>query len=83
MSNASLDPELYQIIGEHKSDITSLKQDIKEIKDNQKVFIEFVTKQKAGRRYVWMLFGAVASIIAFGKDVFQFLNNLLTFKGVR
>lgn len=75
--------EIYKALGENKADISSLKNDVAEIKNSQKVFIEFITEQKAGRRYVWMLFGGVASIIAFGKDVFQFINNLLTFKGVR
>lgn len=75
--------EIYEALGENKAEISSLKSDVTEIKNNQKVIIEFIVEQKAGRRYVWMLFGAVASIIAFGKDVFQFINNLLTFKGVR
>lgn len=75
--------QIYKALGENKADISSLKNDVAEIKDSQKVLIEFVVEQKAGRRYVWMFFGAVASIIAFGKDVFQFINNLLTLKGVR
>lgn len=75
--------EIYRALGENKADISSLKSDVAEIKDNQKILIEFMAEQKAGRRYVWMLFGAIASIIAFGKNVFQFFNHLFTFKGIR
>jgi len=82
MSNASLDPELYQIIGEHKSDITSLKQDIEEIKENQKVFVEFVTEQKAGHKYVWLLFASIAGFVSFGKDIVQAIAGFFTLKGL-
>ena len=80
--NGSMDPELYQIIGEHKADITSLKQDLKEIKDNQKVFIEFVTEQKAGRKYVWIIFASVAGLISFGKDIIAAISGIFTLKGL-
>lgn len=61
---------------ETKQDVAVLKvitanmqEDIKEIKENQKVILEFVTKQKAGRKIVWMFFGAMAGLVALTKDI--------------
>jgi hypothetical protein len=81
--NDQVDLELYQVIGAHNSDIASLKKDIQEIKDNQKVFVEFVTEQKAGRKFIWLLFGTLASVATFGKEVLQAISSFLSFKGIR
>jgi len=82
MSNTSPDPELYSLIGEHKADILSLKKDIQEIKDNQKVFVTFVTEQKAGRKYLWLFFATVAGFVSFGKDLLTTVFSLFSLKGI-
>lgn len=48
---------------------TGMQNEIKEIKDNQKVILKFITEQKAGRKIVWMLFGAMAGLVALTKDI--------------
>ncbi len=78
-----MDSDLYQIIGEHKAEIASLKKSIEEISENQKIFIQFVTEQKAGRKFIWLLFGTLASVATFGKEVLQAISSLLSFKGIR
>lgn len=80
--NDQVDPELYEAIGAHNADIASLKKDIQEIKDNQKVFVEFVTEQKAGRKYVWLIFASIAGLVSFGKDIIGAVSNFFTLKGL-
>ena len=46
-----------------------MQEDIKEIKEHQKVILEFITDQKAGRKIVWMLFGAMAGLVTLTKDI--------------
>lgn len=52
-----------------------MQEDIKEIKENQKVILEFITEQKAGRKIVWLIFGAMAGLVALTKDVGTILSN--------
>lgn len=52
-----------------------MQNDIKEIKDNQKVILEFITEQKAGRKIVWLIFGVMAGLVALTKDVGTILSN--------
>lgn len=52
-----------------------MQEDIKEIIDNQKVILEFVAEQKAGRKIVWLIFGAMAGLVALTKDVGTILSN--------
>lgn len=80
--NDVVDPGIYQTIGAHNADISSLKKDIEEIKENQKVFVEFVTEQKAGRKYVWLLFASIAGFVSFGKDIVQAIAGFFTLKGL-
>lgn len=54
----------------------SLQDDIKEIKENQKIILDFVTEQKAGRKIIWMLFGAAAALVAVAKDFGQIFTNI-------
>lgn len=65
-----------------KEDVAGLKvttalmqEDIKEIKDNQKVMLEFVAEQRAGRKVIWMIFGAAAAITAIAKDFGQLFTS--------
>jgi len=53
-----------------------MQDDIKEIKDNQKVFLEFITEQRAGRKIVWMFFGAMAGLVALAKDIGSIFTSL-------
>lgn len=48
---------------------SGMQEDIKEVKENQKVILEFIAEQKAGRKIVWMLFGAMAGLVALTKDI--------------
>lgn len=52
-----------------------MQEDIKEIKENQKLILEFITEQKAGRKIVWLIFGAMAGLVALTKDVGTILSN--------
>lgn len=54
---------------------SGMQEDIKEIKENQKVILEFITEQKAGRKIVWLIFGAMAGLVALTKDVGTILSN--------
>lgn len=54
----------------------NMQDDIKEIKDNQKVILEFVAEQKAGRKVVWMLVGAAAGLLAIIKDFGSIFTSL-------
>jgi len=54
---------------------SDMQEDIKEIKENQKVILEFVAEQKAGRKIVWLIFGAMAGLVALTKDVGTILSN--------
>lgn len=47
-----------------------MQEDIKEIKENQKVVLEFITEQKAGRKIVWLIFGAMAGLVALTKHAY-------------
>lgn len=53
----------------------NIKDDINEIKANQKVILEFITEQKTGRKIVWILFGAAATIVAIAKDFGQIFTS--------
>lgn len=75
--------ELYQAIGTHNADILALKEDIKEIKENQKAMINFINEQKAGRKYIWMIFTSIAAIATFARDIGSFFVNLFSLKGLR
>ena len=52
-----------------------MQEDIKEIKENQKLILEFITEQKTGRKIVWLIFGAMAGLVALTKDVGTILSN--------
>lgn len=56
---------------------TGMQNEIKEIKDNQKVILKFITEQKAGRKIVWMLFGAMAGLVALTKDIGSIFTSFL------
>lgn len=54
---------------------SGMQEDIKGIKENQKVILKFITEQKAGRKIVWLIFGAMAGLVALTKDVGAILSN--------
>lgn len=76
------DPDIYQALGEHNANISSLKVDIKEIKDNQKTILEFIAEQKTGRKYVWILFGSITGLVTLGRDILSTIQNYFTLKGL-
>ena len=43
---------VFQALGESKAEIIALKEDVREIKENQKVILEFISEQKAGKKYM-------------------------------
>lgn len=71
--------ELHVVIGEHNADIATLKQDIKEIKENQKAILAFITEQTLGRKYIWMLIGGLAAFFTFAKDILSLVANFFKF----
>lgn len=74
---------VFQALGESKAEIIALKEDVREIKENQKVFLEFISEQKAGKKYMWILFGTIATFITFFKDVISTLSGFFSFKGFK
>lgn len=52
-----------------------MQEDIKEIKENQRAILEFISEQKAGRKYAWVFFSAIAGLIAFAKDIGSLLTS--------
>lgn len=76
-----METELIEIVGESKAKIASMEEDIKEIKENQKVILQFITEQKVGKRFVWALFAFVAAIVALLNDFLSSIPKLFTFKG--
>lgn len=74
---------IYRALGENKAEIITLKEDVHEIKETQKVIIEFITEQKAGKKYMWVFFGTIATFITFFKDAISTLSGFLSFKGIK
>ena len=74
---------VFQALGESKAEIIALKEDVREIKENQKVILEFISEQKAGKKYMWIFFGTIATFITFFKDVISTLSGFLSFKGFK
>lgn len=68
------DDFIYQSLGENKADILSIKNDLKELKENQKLILSFISEQRAGKKFVWIIFGAAAGLLTFVKD----FNSLIT-----
>ena len=75
-----MDSDLYQAIGEHRADIISIKEELKAIRHKieedtstflkrQDTILEFIAEQKAGRKYILLFLGSVATFAAFFKDL--------------
>jgi len=71
-----MDERIFEIIGSLEADNVSIKEDLKELRENQKPILEFIAEQKAGRKFIWLFFGVVAGIAAFFKDVTNAFYNL-------
>lgn len=74
-----MDEKTLETIGSLKADNASIKEDLKELKENQKPMLEFIAEQKAGRKFIWLFFGVIAGIAAFFKDVINAFYNLFNY----
>ena len=86
----TIDSDLHQIVGEHKALIMEVREDLREIKENQKLFSEYVLEAKAEKdvrkqnyRYILFVLAGFAGLVTFAKDLLATVANYLTFRGYR
>lgn len=82
-----MDTDLYEAIGEHRADIKSIKEELKAIRikidedtstflKRQDTILEFIAEQKAGRKYILLFLGSVATFAAFFKDIISAASSI-------
>lgn len=71
-----IDDHTLETIGCLKADNVFIKKDLEELKKNQQLMLDFIAEQKAGRKFVWIFLGAVASLVAFVKDIGSVFTSL-------
>ena len=74
--------DLIEIIGESKAKISNMEEKLQHIEEDQKVILEFISEQKAGKRFIWAFLAVVGTIFAVLNDFISAIPKLFSAKGL-
>jgi hypothetical protein len=72
----------YRDVGRHEADITTIKEDVREMRTDMAFIKEYITARQTERRLGWVILSAVGTIGGYVGANLQSILDFFKFKGL-